>query len=194
MEDDIEMDSFGKPTFPTKSGKDFFAREYIASDDRYADYGGWKLTTVRWLRENHPKYVDLRDSKHVADKVLENALGRMSYLENPGVPREEAALWRRKLLNTWDQSNFESVRSFLARGGYGAAVESTKASGGALLLEAMDKEKAAVLASMSCEVVLPDDAAEALGFALKQTKKSAEVIDQDMNDVIEAAGPRAGSW
>lgn len=43
------------------------------------DPTGWKMTSVRWLRENHPIYASIHGK--TAHGILSNALAMMSYCE-----------------------------------------------------------------------------------------------------------------
>ncbi len=88
-----------------------------------ADTTGWKMTSVRWLKENHPEYV--RGGKG-AHNMLAKALAAMSYCEAEAMRDDgahdvrNAAEMRTQLLDSWDADRHANMRDFLLRGGLAA--------------------------------------------------------------------------
>ena len=139
-----------------------------ARDADAGDPTGWKMTSVRWLRENHPEFVALS----VAHATLKLALSRMSYCEaetasdDGAVNRTAAYAMRDKLLGVWDRDEHDRMVQFLKFGGFSAR------------MAALGKgEKAKVL-------LMPDPIV-----------RTSTPPPQTLDDVVRELGnPTAGSW
>lgn len=138
------------------------------------DPTGWKMTSVRWLKENHPEYV--RAGKN-ADNVLTKALAAMSYCEAEAMRRDgahdprAAAEMRAQLLDSWDSDRHQNMRDFLLHGG---------------------------LASR--KVALGKDLKDPPGYQYQErsprkTATAAVAVEQNLDEVVRELGnPTTGSW
>lgn len=99
------------------------AKAELAAATDTTDTTGWKMTSVRWLKENHPEYV--RGGKG-AHNMLAKALAAMSYCEAEAMRADgahdsrAAAEMRTQLLDSWDADRHANMRDFLLRGGLAA--------------------------------------------------------------------------
>ena len=99
------------------------AKAELAAATGTTDTTGWKMTSVRWLKENHPEYV--RGGKG-AHNMLAKALAAMSYCEAEAMRDDgahdvwNAAEMRTQLLDSWDADRHANMRDFLLRGGLAA--------------------------------------------------------------------------
>lgn len=143
-------------------------KEHTAPEPVFTgDPNGWKMTSVRWLRENYPEF----DSAGNAHVVLSTALSRMSYGEaetarpDGSIDRTAAITLRGKLLSTWDREEHDGMVCYLKLGGFSARM---------LALGKGNKPKARI----------PDPIV-----------RTSTPPAQSLDDVVrELANPTAGSW
>lgn len=90
------------------------------------DSTGWKMTSVRWLRQHHRKFgFAMEPSAHT---VLQKALEKMAIFsaeedtgniaETAGMQFQYANLARAHMLANWSQGTHEQMVEFLEEGGY----------------------------------------------------------------------------
>lgn len=107
-----------------------------------SDPTGWKLTSVRWIEQNHPEYYRARRNA-TAHEQLSRALAAMSWKEADAaseeirawvkaggtVPQkvpvkpEIAMVMRAEQLTAWGKEQHEEMVRFLKDGGYAVQVE-----------------------------------------------------------------------
>lgn len=144
-----------------------------------SDPTGWKMTSVRWITENHPEYM-VRRGVAAHDK-LRGALASMGYCEaeastSDGAMRKDVAIGMRgDLLKKWDQAEHDAMVAYLAKGGLSARIKELRPEVTLdALLDRASKSK------------------PAWPMAMEATKP---YIEQDLDQVVEElSNPTNGSW
>ena len=156
------------------------AAEAIADgiDEDKSDVGGWKLTSVRWLKQRRAEYVG-GTRERGAHGQLKAALGRMNYRlaeaeatsrDRPAQKVAEAEVT--DLLSRWGKEEHSDMVLFLEDGGYAGRVETLKAMMGA----ASPRRRAGWAAAEVPARPTPTE----------------QTLEEVLNDAIE--NPLAGSW
>lgn len=155
------------------------AAEAIADgiDEDKSDTGGWKLTSVRWLKQRRAEYIGGARERG-AHGQLKAALGRMNYrlAEAEATSRDRPAQKVADsevsdLLSHWGKEEHDDMVLFLEDGGYAGRVEMLKVMMGAA--------KPRQGARMPAEVPARPTPTE-------------QTLEEVLNDAIE--NPLAGSW
>lgn len=111
--DVVDLMSIALDKLKTAEEKHVEARDADAGDPT-----GWKMTSVRWLKENHPEFV-VPGAAHAA---LTIALSRMSYCEAETANRTAAIAMRDTLLGAWDRYEHDRMVRYLKLGGFSACM------------------------------------------------------------------------
>lgn len=148
-----------------------------ATDEDKSDVGGWKLTSVRWLKQHRLEYTGSTRDRGAHDQ-LKTALCRMNYRlaeaeatsrDRPAQKVAEAEV--SDLLSRWGKEEHGDMVLFLEEGGYAGRVETLKLM--------MSAAKPRQRARMPAEVPARPTPTE-------------QTLEEVLNDAIE--NPLAGSW
>lgn len=163
------------------------------------DPTGWKLTSVRWLKENAREYLPARGRADLpAHDRLKAALATMSYLETEAatpdgaVSRPAAIALRDAALRDWGEQAHNEMAAFVQGGGL--ATTWTKRFGAELPKEerADKKPRKRKAASFTHDWAADGEAAEPARASQAHPQDSAE---DDLEDVVRLlANPNQGSW
>lgn len=149
------------------------------TDRELGDPTGWKMTSARWLTENHPEYMSRRGV--AAHDKLRGALASMGYCEaeaslSDGSMRKDVAIkLRGDLLTKWDQAEHEAMVAYLAEGGLSARMKKIRPD------------------AATWESIQP--AAEPKPEWPSAMAATKPYIEQDLDQVVEElSNPTNGSW
>ena len=149
--------------------------EWVTDEDK-SDVGGWKLTSVRWLKQHRAEYTGVTRRRGAHDQ-LKTALGRMNYRlaeaeatsrDRPAQKVAEAEVT--DLLSRWGKEEHSDMVLFLEDGGYAGRVETLK-----LMMSAEPRRRAKTPAEVPA-----------------RPTPTEQTLEEVLNDAIE--NPLAGSW
>jgi hypothetical protein len=154
-------------------------------DDSVAvgDPSGWKLTSARWLAQNHPEFSGFRGGG--AHDKLARALAAMSYLDAEAAlhdgtlqPKEARALRDQKLA-AWGGDEHAAMVAFLRDGGFS---ERMKALGKVEKALEVEGQKGKIIVNTSAPDLIIDP-------------EAPQTPEQDLDEAVaHLANPARGSW
>lgn len=153
------------------------------------DPTGWKLTSVRWIYDNHRSYIVGTDQP--AHQMLERAMRRMGYLaaDSEALMRREPEKWIRGetaytaqmarlqgelidcALSHWDALEHERMLKFIAEGGVEARRE----------VLGLEVSKKATFGAFDLGKKKPEDKPK-----VGSTKAKPPVLEQSDEEIIDA--------
>lgn len=145
-------------------------------------------TTVRWLKERHPEYID-SVSKTWPQKLIA-ALIRMSWREvdlvrKRGLFKEAYATKIREAVTGWSKAEHEEMVKFLERGGY--AAEAAELTSDIFSVVTDDGTE-----SIALEMDEVDEAMS--GLSPKAQMSPDHELEAIVADAAKQMDPRYGAW
>ena len=147
----------------------------------------WRMTSVRYLEQEHPGYVRTIGKKSATDRLF-SALSAMSYFEAEveckTIVGFTGAELRKTVVDTWTRVDHDEMVWFLDHGGYRARRGELRARA-----EADTADAEADVA----DIYAPE---EVKGFDVVEVKTDTpkKESEETIEDILCYTSPEAGSW